>query len=235
VRSPIDGQVGRYMLTVGNLVNQDQTLLTTVVSQDPMYVYFDMDEATLLKLRKAVDEGRIKQYQEGKVPVFMGLQGEDGYPHEGTLNFVNNQVNPNTGSIAVRGRFDNPILKGTVRLFSPGMFTRIHLPMGPPHDALLVIDRAIGSDQGLKYVYVIENHQIEKKNGKEEGSGEAVYRRVTTGALQPDGLRVITGGLQPGEWVAVGALQQLRPHLQVQTDVIRPMPSLGQPAKKGGE
>ena len=95
VVSPIDGQISRYYLTLGNLVNQDQTLLTTVVSVDPMYVYFEMDEPTLLRTRKAVNEGKIKMPDKGmKIPVFMALQGEDGFPHQGTINFVNNQVNP---------------------------------------------------------------------------------------------------------------------------------------------
>ena len=185
VKSPINGQVSRYYLTVGNLVNQDQTLLTTVVSLDPMYAYFDVDEPTVLRVRKAINEGKIARYLEGTIPVYMRLQGEEGYQHEGTLNFVNNQVNPATGSILVRGIFPNKVPEsGTARLLSPGMFVRVRLPIGQPHSALLVIDRAIGSDQGLKYVYVVGgDHKIE-------------YRRITTGALQEDGLRVVLTGTQ---------------------------------------
>jgi multidrug efflux system membrane fusion protein len=220
VKSPIDGQVSRYYLTPGNLVNQDQTLLTTVVSLEPMYTYFDMDEPTLLRIRRAIDEGRIKTPQDGQVPVFMGLQGEDGYPHRGTINFVDNQVNPTTGSISVRGVFPNPKPKEGDRLLSPGMFVRIRLPIGQPHPALLVIDRAVGSDQGLKYVYVLD------------AKNDVQYRRVTTGPLQEDGLRVITQGLEPAERVVVGGLQQVRPRTQVQPESI-PMPSLGPPV--GGE
>jgi multidrug efflux system membrane fusion protein len=215
VTSPVDGMVARYYLTLGNLVNQDQTLLTTVVSLDPMYAYFDMDEGTLVQIRQAIGDGKIKPYEKGGVPVFMGLQGEQGYPHKGTINFTNNQVNPATGSIAVRGIFPNPVLKDSVRLLSPGMFVRIHLPMGEPHTGLLVVDRAIASDQGLKYVYVIDSQN------------KATYRRVTTGALESDGLRVITEGLKPGEWVAVGSLQQIRPNMQVQMEKM-PMPTFGQ-------
>src|SRR5207302_3181087 len=102
VTSPINGQVSRYYLTPGNLVNQDQTLLTTIVSLDPIYAFFDMDEPTLLRIRRAINEGRIKPPQPGAdVPVYLGLQGEDGFPHKGSLNFVNNQINPTTGSILV--------------------------------------------------------------------------------------------------------------------------------------
>jgi multidrug efflux system membrane fusion protein len=214
VASPIDGRVSRYFLTVGNLVNQDQTLLTTVVSQDPMYAYFDADEPTLLRFRRAVGQGKIKPAVANKNPVLMGLQDEEGFPHTGTLDFVNNQVNPTTGSITVRGVFPNPILAQGVRLLSPGMFLRIRLPIGQPHSALLVIDRAIGSDQGLKYVYVVE------------GDNKIQYRRVTTGALQENGLRVVESGLKPADSVVVGAIQQVRPGMAVRTDQTA-MPTLG--------
>src|SRR5207247_7730209 len=137
--------------------------------------YYDMDEPTLVQIRKAIAAGKIEVTGKDTFRVFMGLQGEAGYPHQGTVNFFNNQVNPGTGSIAVRGVFPNPVLKEDVRLLSPGMFVRIHLPIGPPHPGLLVIDRAIASDQGQKYVYVID------------AANKAQYRRVTTGPLQPAG------------------------------------------------
>lgn len=215
VKSPIDGHVSRYYLTLGNLVNQDQTLLTTVVSEDPIYSYFDVDEPTVLRVRKAINEGKIERYQQGKIPVYMGLQGEEGYRHSGTLDFVNNQVNPATGSILVRGIFPNPIPdSGVTRVLSPGMFVRVRLPIGKPHPALLVIDRAIGSDQGLKYVYVV-------------GSENKVeYRRVTPGPLQGDGLRVISEGLKAKDVVVVGGLQQVRPGMEIKPDRTD-MPRLG--------
>src|SRR5262249_888414 len=127
-----------------------------------------------------------------------------------------------TGSISVRGVFPNPLPPGGARLLSPGMFVRIRLPIGQPHPALLIIDRAIGSDQGLKYVYVVD------------ADNTVQYRRITTGPLQGDGLRVISDGLnsdglKPEEWVVVGGLQQVRPHMQIRPDRIA-MPSLGQPA-----
>ena len=213
VVSPIDGQISRYYLTLGNLVNADQTLLTTVVSLDPIYAYFYMDEPNLLRIRRAINEGRMKRRPQGEISVLMGLQGEDGYPHQGTINFVNNQVDPTTGSISVRGVFPNPEPPNGIRLLSPGMFVRIRLPIGTPHSALLVIDRAVVSDQGLKYVNVLDARNTVQ------------YRRVTTGALQEDGLRVIEEGLKPDEWVVVGGLQQIRPRMVVQPDKV-PMPTL---------
>jgi multidrug efflux system membrane fusion protein len=222
VVSPIDGQVSRYYLTLGNLVNQDSTLLTTVVSVDPMHVYFEMDEPTLLRIRRAVTEGKIQfAHDPSDVPVFIGLQGEDGFPHQGTIDFVNNQVNPTTGSILVRGKVPNPASKRGPRLMSPGMFVRVRLPIGQPHLALLLIDRAVASDQGIKFVYVLDS------------DSKVQYRRVTTGALQDDGLRVIEQGLGKEDWVVVGGLQQVRPKLTARADRV-PMPTMA-PQATGAE
>ncbi|HTU90380.1 MAG TPA: efflux RND transporter periplasmic adaptor subunit [Gemmataceae bacterium] len=206
IYAPIDGQISRTYLTEGNLIIQDQTLLTTIVSLDPMFVYFDLDEPTLIRIRKAINEGKLKPLRDGSMPVRMGLQGEEGHPHKGTINFVNNQVSPTTGSISMRGVFANPTPKGGEQLLSPGMFVRIRLPIGQPYPALLIIDRAIGSDQGLKYVYVLD------------AENKVQYRRVVTGPLQPDGLRVIREGLKADDWVVVGGLPQIRPRMEVQPD-----------------
>jgi multidrug efflux system membrane fusion protein len=215
VTSPIDGQVSRYYYTLGNLVNQDQTLLTTVVSLDPMYAYFDMDERTLLRIRRDLAQGKIQAVKDrSDIQVLMGLEGDEGYPYPpGHLDFVNNAINPSTATIAVRGVFDNPPL-GTSRrrLLSPGMFVRIRLPIGGPHKALLVADRAVGSDQGQKFVYVVD------------GDNKVQYRRVTTGAPQENGLRVIEDGLKPTDWVVVSGLQQVRPRMEIQPDR-GPMPT----------
>jgi multidrug efflux system membrane fusion protein len=210
VTSPIDGMISRYYLTLGNLANQDQTLLTTVVSLDPMYAYFDMDENTLIKVTRAIEAGKIKVAD--RAPVDMGLQGEEGYPQRGYLNFTNNAVNPSTGTLSVRGVFSNPKLKNGVRLLKPGMFVRIRLPIGQPHDAMLVIDRAVGSDQGIKFVYVLDR------------DNKVQYRRVRTGALQEDGLRVVEG-LKLSDRVVVGGVQQVRPRIKVEPDET-PMPTL---------
>ena len=216
VTSPIAGQVSRFYYTVGNLVSQDQTQLTTVVSVDPMYAYFDMDERTLLRLNAGVNAGRIAPPTGGGLPVAMGLDGEEGFPHAGTVNFVNNVVNPATGTVAIRGVFANPKPPNGRRTLKPGLFARIRLPLGSPRPALLVVDRAVGSDQGLKYVYVID---AEKK---------VQYRRVTVVPLEEDGLRVVESGLKPDDWVVVGALQQLRPKATVTTEEV-PMPAGGGP------
>jgi multidrug efflux system membrane fusion protein len=215
VLAPIDGQISRYYLTLGNLVDQNQTLLTTIVSVDPMYAYFEMDEPTDLRIRRVANEGRIKSFKDRKkMPVLMGLQGEEGFPHVGNIDFFNNQFNPTTGSILVRGVFPNPAPAGGQRLLTPGRFVRIRLPIGEPHRAHLVIDRAVASDQDKKFVYVLDaNNKVQ-------------YQRVTTGALQEDGLRVIREGLKGDEWIVVGALQQIRPRMEVKPEPV-PMPTLG--------
>src|SRR5262249_9614834 len=146
----------------------------------------------------------IKSFGEDEeTEVLMGLQGEEGFPHRGKINFLNNQVNSATGSLSVRGIFDNPISKKKVRLLAPGMFVRIRLNIGEPHMAYLVIDRAVQSDQGVKYVYVVDAENKVQK------------RKVTTGALQVNGRRVITEGLDKDDRVVTGALQQVREGMEV--------------------
>lgn len=237
VRAPIGGRISRYYYTPGNLVTQDQTLLTTIVSTNPVYVYFDVEERTFQRVLKGVDVGKARPlsrellpaYQavaggpgwiaaaspllRANTPVLMAIEGEEGFPRRGTLNFLNNQVNPSTGTVAVRGIFQNTRQKGGMWSLLPGMFVRVRLPLGEPYKARLVIDRAIGSDQGLKFVYVVD------------AENKVQYRRVKTGPLQEDGLRVIEEGLQPNDWVVVGGLQQLRPRMEIKPEQT-PMPTL---------
>ncbi len=220
VLSPIDGQVSRYNLTLGNLVTQDRTLLTTIVSHDPVYAYVDLDESTMLRVLPTINEERTKPYGAVRVPIrygavpvpiLMGLPSEEGFPHEGIVNFVDNQVNSTTGTVLLRGVFSNPLRHDGHRLLMPGMFVRVRLPIGQPHPALLVTERAICSDQGLKYVYVVD------------AQSEIEYRRVETGPLESDGLRAITKGLNANDQVVVNSLRQVRPGVKVQTQVV-PMP-----------
>jgi multidrug efflux system membrane fusion protein len=167
-----------------------------------------VEERTFQKIVKSINASRARSTDAPKpnLPVFMALEGEEGFPHKGTLNFINNTVNPSTGTIAVRGIFENTRPAGGTSSIVPGNFVRVRLPLGEPHKANLVIDKAIGSDQGLKFVYVVD------------AQNKVQYRRVTTGALQEDGLRVIEDGIGPEDWVAVGGIQQLRPRTEVQPD-----------------
>jgi RND family efflux transporter MFP subunit len=206
VTAPISGRVSRYVVTVGNLIQSgDQgggTLLTTIVSVDPMYAYFDVDEHTVLRVRRLIREGKAKSARDGELPVWLGLANEDGHPHRGTINFVDNQVNPKTGTLRLRGVFPNKD-----EALSPGYFARVRVPIGFPHQALLVSDRAVDTDQGQKIVYVVnETHEV-------------VSRPVRLGALH-DGLREVTDGLKPGEWVIVNGLQQVRPGVTAEPKLV---------------
>ena len=194
VKAPISGRISRRMVDPGNLVRADDTMLTTIVSLDPMYAYFDIDERTLLKLRRLTAEGKIKARDDGNViPVWVGLSDEEEFPHAGEINFTDNRVDPSTGTLRVRGVLPNP----KPRLFSPGMFVRIRLPVGEPHQAILIPEKAVGTDQGNKFLYIVD------------GEDKVVYRPVKTGSLN-EGMRVVTDGLKAGERVIVIGGQRVR-------------------------
>jgi RND family efflux transporter MFP subunit len=207
--------VSRYNVTVGNLIlSGDQgggTLLTTIVSVDPMHAYFDVDELTDQRVRKLVRDGKFtfKSTDEGAeeaVPMALGLATEEGFRHLGAINFADNQVNPKTGTLRVRGVFPN---KDGV--LSPGYFARVRVPVSPSHKAMLVSERALDNDQGEKILYVVND-----KN-------EVVARPVRLGQVH-DGLRAIEDGLKPGERVIVDGLQQVRPGATV-VPKLGPMPA----------
>ncbi|MBV8316580.1 MAG: efflux RND transporter periplasmic adaptor subunit [Planctomycetaceae bacterium] len=220
VIAPVSGRVSRYVVTVGNLIQSgDQnggTLLTTIVSVDPMYAYFDVDEHTALRVRQLVRERKSDSPRDVGYPVSLGLANEEGHPHRGTINFVDNQVNPRTGTIRVRGVFPNKE-QGLL----PGLFGRVRAPIGRAHKALLVSDRALDTDQGQKILYVVND-----KN-------EVVSRPVRLGALH-DGLREITDGLKPGERVIVSGLQQVRPGITVEPKLVD-MPNGSQKSQVRGQ
>jgi multidrug efflux system membrane fusion protein len=223
VTSAIDGRVSRYFLTVGNLVSQDTTQLTTVVSEDPLYAYFDIDERTLLRILRHLLPNEVDLITTKQLPVSMGLTDEDGFPHTGYIDFANNVVNPATGTMLARGVFANPITASGRRLLKPGMFVRIRLPIGKPHQALLVSEKAMGTDQGQKFLYTVDAQNLVQ------------YRRVKVGPLQSDGLRVIEEGLQPGEWVLISGLQLVHPSLEVKRErTVMTGDAEGTPAKAEG-
>src|SRR5262249_36186960 len=163
------GRISRRLVDPGNLVTADQTVLASIVRLDPLYAYFDVDERTVLRIRRLIREGAVKSARDVEVPVEMELADEDEFRHKGTINWVDT----GTGPLRVRAVFPNP-----KELLSPGLFVRVRLAIGVPHKALLVSERALGTDQGQKYVYVV-NEQ-----------GEVVYRGVKIGPLF-EGLRVI--------------------------------------------
>jgi RND family efflux transporter MFP subunit len=198
VSAPMSGRISRRFVDPGNLVNADTTLLGTIVSQDPMYVHFDLDERTALRLMRLARDGKAKPLQEGKTPAYLGLADEEGFPRQGIMNFVDNQVNPDTGTLRCRAVFPN-----ADGMLLPGLLARIRLPVGSPHQALLVPEEAIGSDQGHRFLYVVDDQN------------KVASRRVQVGAAH-DGLRVILEGLKPGERVITAGLERLRPGIVVE-------------------
>src|ERR1700751_5091549 len=197
VTSPIDGRVSRHLVDIGNLVQADTTELTTVVSVDPIYAYFHVDELAELRYQRLVKGGKLATPREESAPVYLQLQDETGFPHEGIINFADNAYDSSTGTLLVRGTFRN--LDG---FLVPGNFIRVRIPASSKYNALLVADRAIGSDQDEKFVCVVDSGNV------------ARLRRITVGPLA-DGLRVVKSGLHPDDAVIVNGIIKVRPNSPV--------------------
>jgi multidrug efflux system membrane fusion protein len=199
VTAPISGRVSKAEITVGNLVDPT-AVLTSVVSLDRIYASFDGDESTYLRIAKRARAG-------APVSVRVGLANEDGFPHEGRLEFVDNQLDTHTGSVRLRAVFANED-----RAMAPGLFARVQIGGGDEHRALLITDRAIGTDQSYKFVYVV--------NAK----GETERREITLGPVV-DGLRVVYHGLNPGEKIVVNGLQRVKSGQLVQAETVPMVPA----------
>jgi RND family efflux transporter MFP subunit len=199
VRAPISGMVSRNLVDLGNLVGSGQnTLLTTVNQIDPIYAYFDVSESIFLQALAARERSPGEGPDRGDTPVFLGLDDEEGWPHEGVIDYFDNTVDASTGTIQARGAFPNP----NGKLF-PGLFARIRIPVREIVDAVLVREDAIGTDLGGKYVLVV-------------GDGNVVeLRHIELGPLQQDGTQVVLSGLDASERYIVNGLQRARPGLPV--------------------
>ncbi|MBZ5210585.1 efflux RND transporter periplasmic adaptor subunit [Enterobacter cloacae] len=193
VTAPIDGRASRALITSGNLVTagDSASVLTTLVSQKTVYVYFDVDESTYLHYQKLALSGQGAASNHQALPVEIGLVGEDGYPHQGKVDFLDNQLTPSTGTIRMRALLDN-----TQRQFTPGLFARVRLPGSAEFQATLIDDKAVLTDQDRKYVYVVDKES------------KAQRRDITPGRLA-DGLRIVQQGLKPGDKVIVDGLQKV--------------------------
>jgi multidrug efflux system membrane fusion protein len=208
VRAPIDGRIGRELITEGNLVNgggADATRLTFIVSTDPVYVYVDADERSVLKYR------RLGQHiGAGQTPVRLAVADEDDFPHQGTLDYISPREDTATGTVTLRGVFPN-----TDDLLSPGFFARMRVRGSTPYPAILLPDRAIATDQAQRFVWIVnQDNQVE-------------YRPVTLGAHIGQS-RVIKEGVKPEEWVVIEGLQKLRPGIKVNPERL----SLADPHKE---
>ena len=202
VTSPISGRVSRAAITAGNLVTADVTELTSVVSTDKVYAYFDADERVYLKYTELARQGR----RGATTPVYLGLSNEDGNPHLGQMNFVDNQVNPATGTIRGRAVFDNSDGR-----FTPGLYARLKLVGSGTYSAVLITDEAVGTDLGKKFVLVMD------------ADNKSAYRAVELGP-KIEGLRIVRSGLSKDDTIIVKGLQRVRPGSPVAPETI-PMAS----------
>jgi multidrug efflux system membrane fusion protein len=202
VTAPISGRVSRAEITAGNLVTADTTPLTSVVSTDKVYAYFDADERVFLKYTQLARQGK----RGATTPVYLGLSNEDGNPHQGVMNFVDNQVNPKTGTIRGRAVFDN-----TDGTYTPGLYARLKLVGSGTYSAVLINDEAVGTDLGKKFVLVMD------------ADNKTAYRAVELGP-KIEGLRIVRNGLNKDDTIIVKGLQRVRPGSPVTPEVI-PMAS----------
>jgi membrane fusion protein, multidrug efflux system len=205
VTSPIDGRVGRAIVTEGNLVSSgpgEATLLTTVVSLDPVYAYFEADEQIFLKYTSGDGGDPRSRKRSSDFPIRMALANEEGFPRQGRLDFIDNQLDGATGTISGRA-----VVRNTDGRLTPGLFVRLRLAGTGSYGGLLIQDRAVGTDLSKKFVYVVGPTQ------------EIEYRTVTLGPIV-DGLRVVRSGLAAGEPVVINGLQRVRPGVQVTPVVV---------------
>ena len=195
IAAPFAGKINGPVLDEGNLATADKTALATIASTDPLCLDFQMDERSLLAIRR---KGNDKSDPLLSLPVLCGAAGDKGYPDRAKMDFVEGHVNPATGTISCRA-----MLANKDGLLMPGMFVRVRLITNPPHKALLVPERAVGSDQGLKYALVVNDQNVVE------------HRAVTTGALEDDGMRIVSEGLKAEDWVITSGLQRVQPGMTV--------------------
>jgi multidrug efflux system membrane fusion protein len=193
ITAPIDGLISNRRIDPGNLAKADDTVLANIVSLDKVFAYFDVNERTVLRLRRLMNEGHIDSAVESKLGIHASLADEEDFQHPGEIDFFDNQLDAATGTLRMRAVMDNQS-----RLLSPGLFVRIRFPIGAPRASLMVNEEALGADQGERFLYVV-------------GSDDAVqYRRVKVGALR-DGKRVIHEGISENDRVIVSGLQRVKP------------------------
>ena len=197
VAAPISGRIGRTLVTAGNWVSAGSvsgaTLLTAIVTQDPIYIYFDVNENNYIKYKRLAERGLAAGAADVGAPVEVALPDERGFPHKGQLDFLDNRLDQGTGTLRARA-----VLANKAGLFSPGLFGRVRVTGTPSYAGLLLPDEAIGTDQTNKFVLVVD------------GDGTVERRNVKLGPLS-DGLRVVRQGLAPGDWVVTRGLQRARP------------------------
>ena len=203
IRAPISGRVSYAQVTAGNYVNAGQSQLTSLVSTDKMYAYFDVDEQTYLKYARLAQDGkRADTRDEAANPVYMALASETGFNHIGHVDFVDNRIDAQTGTIRIRASFAN-----TENDLLPGLFARIRLVGSDSYDGVLIDEKAVGTDLNNKFVLVVN------------ASNQLEYRAITLGE-KVNGLRIVTDGLAATDKIVVNGLQRVRPNIQIEPKLV---------------
>lgn len=198
ITAGISGKISRRLVDPGNLVKADDTALTTIVSVDPIHAWFSIDERTLLGLQRMIEQGTLKFSRETPLDVQLTLADEENYSRVGKVTFLDNHVDPHTGTMAARATIEN-----ADGFLSPGLFVRMRTPIGLPRSALLIPEESLGSDQGQRFVYVVDQNN------------KATYRRVKVEGRAVNGRRIVTEGLLPEDRIIVNGLQRVRPWQEV--------------------
>ncbi|HEY1173518.1 MAG TPA: efflux RND transporter periplasmic adaptor subunit [Verrucomicrobiae bacterium] len=220
VRAPISGRISNARVTSGNLVvggGSSGSVLTTIVSLDPIYCYIEVDERSSLKYRELYRQGKRESALFKKIPARMGLATDTTFPHIGTVDFVDNQLNPNTGTIRARCVFPN-----VDKLMAPGFFARVQIPGSGTYQGMMIRDAAIGNDQGRSYVMLVDSKNT------------VVYRPVKAGPII-DGMRVVREGLKPDDKVIVNGMMAVRSGQQVTTEMSEMQPASGTNSSNGAQ
>lgn len=207
IRAPISGRISDARVTEGNLVSQNSTMLTTIVELDPIYCEIEADERSVLKYREMHKSGERVSAMFDRIPAEMALINQEGWPHHGEVDFVDNQINPATGTIRARAVFPN-----ADHLMAPGFFAKVRIPGSGEYDGLLIRDSAVGDDQGSSFVWVLD------------AEDKAVYRPIVLGPLL-EGLRVVRSGLKGDERVVVLGLMSVRNGAKVRPTLTDMLPA----------
>jgi RND family efflux transporter MFP subunit len=223
IKAPFDGRMSRTLIDPGNLVKKEETSLSTIVTLDEIYVYFDVDERSILRFRRLLQQGKIVSAREQTVFVHMALADEDGFPHTGTINFVDNRLDPTSGTLRVRALFKDPR-----RFLSAGMFARVRVPVGKAHPAVLVPEKALGTDQGEKFVYLVgDDDKVVRRNVK-IGRLHGNWRVVEEGMTEKE-VKAAQAAGKPVR-ILVSGLQRVRQGQEVRVNAAKTEPPSGKPA-----
>jgi membrane fusion protein, multidrug efflux system len=218
ITAPFNGRMDRHLVTPGNLVGASgPTALAVITRMDPIYAYFTLNERDLLRLMGTSD--KKVNYKSTPVSVFAGVEGEEGYPSEGRLDFAATGLDPGTGTILLRAVYPNPRDAAGVPAMVPGMFVRLRIPVDVREKVLLVAEQALGVDQGGRYLLVVDDKDVVEQ------------RPVKVGA-SVKGMRVIEEGIQAGDWVVVSGIQRARPGAKVAPVKAVAAPAAAAPTKQ---